>query len=159
MYKNKGVIEMRKIFRENPLPLSKLTDDLEEQKKLEDHFTFAEDQIVMIGLIDRYGDIRYEYPVIVTKVNDPDINGFHTYDYISFVRGNCEFISLQEETQRYLWRFCTKSNIPNWFLDIVRKWISAVSDEEDGYEMTDNICFIENGKLFRPFKDKIEPID
>jgi hypothetical protein len=78
------------------------------------------------------------------------MNGHNTYDYTTFVRGNCEFISEQAETERYVWRFCTKSNIPNWVLDVVSEWGGEENPTASG--ITNDICMIEDSVIYYPFK-------
>lgn len=124
--------------------------------KLASYFDFLENQIIMIGMRDNRGDIRYEYPAIITKVHTPNINGHNTYDYVTFVRGNCEFISTQSETERYAWRFCTKSNIPNWVLELISKWGEVDISDEDEPITIDKLVMIENDELHYPFKNTKE---
>lgn len=125
------------------------------------HFNFLPHQIVMLGLKDKSGDIRYSYPVVVTKVHGADENGHNTYDYSSYVRGNCEFISEQSEEERYMWRFVVDVEIPNYFLDMIDSWKKYESERNENRDNRlsinfDEICFIKDEIIYYPFKDRNE---
>jgi len=89
-------------------------------KRLSDHFDFLHNQIVMIGLVDKDGDIKYEYPVLITKVHPQDENGKNVYDIVRFVSGvKCSFVLETHELQQHLWKLCTHSDVPTWVINML----------------------------------------
>lgn len=123
--------------------------------KLTSSFDYLEGQIVnLICWTKLSQDNNMRVPAIITKVHSPDINGHNTYDFTIPVRGDCEFISFVNSTERYLWRFTDRENpIPDkWIIDLVKYWYedrlkTGVDEDEFTKEFLEKICYYDNSKI------------
>jgi len=123
---------------------------------MEDRFDFLKGQIINIGLVED-NDIKYLIPILVSKVNPPDVNGHNTYDYEIMFRGNCGFISYTKEKERYLWRWTLKGkeSIPEkWYIDLLKSESKEGFLHNDISVKLDEIFYIdENNVAIFPYRD------
>jgi len=137
----------RKIYKAHNDPESIKMSEM----KIKDHFDFLVGQVITIGLVASKSSKSkmHEMPVLVTSVNPPDENGHNTYDFVMFVRGNCEFIPTIDQKERYLWRMCTKT-VPD---ELTVRYLIGIASHDDfikDYQITpqmihyldgDTLCF------------------
>jgi len=122
-------------------------------EKVKDGFDMFKGQIVHIGLRS-HNKVIYQFPILIIKVNQPDINGHNTYDYLTLIGKEEGITSVIIDKKRYLWRFVTAykyNKADNYLLEYLKKYYEE-NKELEGIVKEDIMYLNKENKIEYPYR-------